>query len=278
MTRVFVHAGFHKTGTKTVQQFLHENGPVIWPRSALVLPARLREVTTKIGFWYQDLPEPDLLDLWQSTMEAFLQSLDLAPGTNGRPGRDLIVSAENMIGRMPNGSGPRPYPVAVELLDRLLRALRVLPPPNEITIYLSLRPHQQWVRSIHSHLALKNIRLRDDLEQFAAQMSQTSITDEAQRIIDALPAARVITHDIGRLNDEPFGIAQPFVDFLGLPAANLARLTLPRHVYRSADPALVARLIELNRSKLDSASLAHAKKDLIKGSGLAGTDIQGRPR
>ncbi|NHF72633.1 hypothetical protein [Paracoccus xiamenensis] len=278
MTRIFVHAGFHKTGTKTVQQFLQQNGPILWPRTALVLPARLREVTTRLGFWYQDLPEPEMLDRWQAAMETFLRGLDLAPGKAGKPGRALIISAENMIGRMPDGSDPQPYPVAVDLLQRLLRALQVLPQPGEVTLYLSLRPHQQWLRSIHSHKALKDPGLRDDLDRFCERFGASSITEEAQRIAAALPETQVITRDIQTLAGAPFGIAQPFVDFLDLPPDALAQLTPPGHVYRSADPALVGQLIALNRSGLNREALAAARQRLIHGNELAGTDLSGKPR
>ncbi|TRW97571.1 hypothetical protein FNJ84_08690 [Paracoccus sp. M683] len=277
MTRIFVHAGFHKTGTKTVQHFLHQNGPVIWPRSAIVLPSRLRQVT-RIGFWYQDLPEPGLLDQWQEAMETFLRSLDLAPAKPGKAGRDLIISAENLLGRMPNQVGPDPYPVAVDLLDRLIRALGVLPQPAETTVYLSQRQPQDWLRSVHSHLALKSrIRLREDLDQFTARLGQLSLADQARHIAAALPV-RVITHDIATLAEAPFGIAQPFVDFLNLPAAALARLTPVGHVYRSAAPELVAALIALNNSALDGDALVAAKQALIRGNSLAGTDMWGNPR
>ena len=167
--------------------------------------------------------------------------------------------------------------MATDLLERLIRALRVLPPPNEVTLYLSLRPQAQWLRSLHSHLALKDVRLRDDLAQFSARFPGT-ITDEVPRIAAALPGLRILTRDIATLAQAPFGIAQPFVDFLDLPPDDLARLVPPGHVYRSADPALVDQLIDLNRSRLDAEALRAAKQQLIRGNELAGTDRQGKPR
>lgn len=43
MTRVIVHAGFHKTGTTTAQRFLMENGAHIWPDHAIVTQHRIHE-------------------------------------------------------------------------------------------------------------------------------------------------------------------------------------------------------------------------------------------
>ena len=279
MTRVLLHAGFHKTATKSVQDFLTRNGRLIYPRAAIVLPARIRDIT-RTGFWVQDLPGPAMLARLRDEYRAFLGTLNLA-AAKGNPGRDLIISAENIAGRLPAGDdADGPYPAAADLIGALVGALATLPAPVEVTVYLSLRAQDDWARSLYAHTALKRhgVRVTEDQPGFAARLGRVPLADRAAAIAAALPGCRVLIRDIADLADAPFGVAQPFVDFLRLPDADLARLERPLHLHRSADPALVDRMVALNRSDLDAAGLAAAKQGLMDGSGMAGTDMRGKPR
>lgn len=269
MTRVLLHAGFHKTGTKTVQHFLRSNRPLLRDRAVLVLPARIRELT-RLGFWYQDLPEPDMLDRMRDAYADFFRSLKRLPG------RDLVISAENMLGRMPDGRSDCAYPVAGALLPAIIAALRSLPPPVEIVVYLSMRAQPGWVRSLYAHFAAKpeQPRLTEDFGRFAARFTHLSLEREADRIVNALPDCPVSVQNIETLSNARFGIAQPFVDFLDLPEGRLSQFSPVEHRHRSADPALVSELVALNRSDLDAEALAQAKRDLIR----ANADDKGEPQ
>ncbi|WP_295048877.1 hypothetical protein [uncultured Paracoccus sp.] len=277
MTRVFLHAGFHKTGTKSLQHFLRQNGAIIRPSADFVLPEDLRDIT-RLGFWYQDLPDPQLLAQMQTALQRVFARCELTqPGQNRRK---LIISAENLLGRLPDGETDRLYPAATDLLRTAVQSLSVLPPPVDIVVYLSLRRQDDWVRSLHGHLAMKQrrIRLTDDLAQFSARLDREPLRDVAARIVVAFSPRQTVMRDITELASAPFGIAQPIVDFLDLPPDQRARLQPLQHLHRSADPRLVGDLIALNRSPFDADALAAAKNARIAGNVLAGTDMKGNLR
>ena len=47
--RIVIHAGFHKTGTTTVQRFLKENSETLWPLTAIGLRHRFPDLLHSAG-------------------------------------------------------------------------------------------------------------------------------------------------------------------------------------------------------------------------------------
>lgn len=272
MTRIFLHPGFHKTGTKSVQEFLRRNAAIIRHRAEFLLPEDVRDIS-RLGFWYQDFPDAQMLTQLQTAFADLLR-----PPVRGN--RDLIISAENLLGRMPDGQGDQPYPAAIHLLTALVMTLQAMPGVDHITVYLSVRAQDDWARSLYGHQAMKTAKndLTEDMASFSARLAQAPLADEARRICDAVPQVDGMVQDIASLSTAPFGIAQPLVDFLALAPDQLAQLQLPGHVHRSADPQLVAQLVALNRGDLRGTALTQAKRALIRGNVLAGTDMRGNPR
>ena len=258
MTRVLLHPGFHKTGTKSVQQFLSANAPLIWPHAALILPARIRAIT-QLAFACTRNPAPEILALLGDEMRRFLGTLSLAR-KGGKPPRDIIISAENLLGPMPRGDGPV-YPQAQAILTALTAALRDTVAATQVTVYLSLRDQQDWARSVHAHHArrLTGLRLTDDVDKMHAALGRFPL---AERAALAVPGATVMTADIATLSPQPFGIAQPFVDFLRLPPDALRQLVPVQYLHRT-DPALTDEVMALNRSTLDDAAWEQAKRALL---------------
>ena len=257
MTRVLLHPGFHKTGTKSVQHFLWSNGPLIWPHAALILPDRIRDLS-RLAFACTRNPEPQFLGLLGDDLRAFLSTLSLA--RRNKPPRDIIISAENLLGPMPRGDGP-PYPAAVAILTEITAALRGAVAATEITIHLSLREQSAWARSLHAHHVrrLTGPRMTDSADDLAAALARWPLRDLARMTI---PGATVSATDIAALAGRTFGIAQPFVNFLRLPAATLDRLSPVPHLHRS-DPAVTDRMLALNRSALDDDGLEQAKRAFL---------------
>ena len=84
----------------------------------------------------------------------------------------------------------------------------------------------------------------------------------AQQAARSVPGATIVAADIATFAAQPFGIAQPFVDFLRLPPDQVARLTPVQYLHRT-DPALTDQVMALNRSALDDAALEQAKRALL---------------
>ena len=271
MTRVLLHAGFHKTGTKSVQQFLRGHGDIVWRRAAYLQPARMREIA-RLAFWYADDPGPAGLALIRAETETLIGGLSLTHAATGRPTRDLIISAENLCGPMPRGVGERFYPHAPAIIGAVVQGLAgAIPTLSGVTVYLSRRPRDAWIDSVHAHhlRRTEGPRMTMDRAEFATSMPAIDLADEAQAITAAIPDTHVLGHDITALADARFGIAQPFVDFLRLPDAALAKLGPVPHLHRAADAQVNDQLLALNRGGLDDAALAAAKAALLDTAGQA---------
>ncbi len=260
MTRILLHLGFHKCATSSAQAFLHENRQRIWPTTALALPYRLRGIAKKV-FWYRfERDDAALADL-HASMRTFISELNLTPR------RNLILSSENLLGQMPLGTLDEPYPIAVPVVRALTSAFEMLDWPYELTVYFSTRNHEDWVRSVWGHQARKrrNVRITDDLDTFQARLSKVTLQEQFARIQTALPNLTITSADIDALADKPFGVAQPFVDFLALPQAKIAEFTPAPRANQGPGLALAEQMIELNRSDLGPDAL-HAAKDALIAS------------
>ena len=106
--RVIIHAGFHKTGTTTIQRYLRSNGKHIWPRCSLTLPGRVRNGAALMAVRYSRYGTPALLDAFARDLHETLSAIDVGQS------RKVLISDENLAGRMP-GRESRVQPVSPDL-------------------------------------------------------------------------------------------------------------------------------------------------------------------
>lgn len=257
MSRVLLHAGFHKTGTTSAQDFLDRNRALIAPHAVILLHPPL----TSVAHWVRDhalIPDPRRL---QVIAEEFAEALAREP----LQGRDLIISHEELCGPMPLAKTAVAYPHAIPLLGTLIAALAGLG-LTELRLHFSLRDQAGWVDSVYSHQVRKQskVRLTEDRDSFTARLMACRLEDQVAAIRAALPDVAVTTSDLSQA-EGVFGPACPFVDFLRLPPEVTAQLLPPRRLMVAPGRAVLARMLELNRSDLADEALAAAKKALLQG-------------
>lgn len=264
--QVFLHLGFHKTGTSSAQMFLHENRELIWPKAALVLPGRIRAVSQAV-FAHDFERDAAALRAITDAMREFLATMTLGPN------RRIVISSENLLGPMPKGIGAAPYPDAVAVVRALLAGFARFAWPVEVTLYLSTRAQAPWVESLWAHQVRKDqpIPFTEDLEPFRARMARMTQADQLQALREGLADLRIVTQDMSRFDNLRFGAGQPFVDFLALPAAVQDRLRRVDHRNVAPSRAVTGELLALNRACLGEAELAAAKQAVLAQAGQAGT-------
>ncbi|RNF33588.1 hypothetical protein [Paracoccus methylarcula] len=257
MTRVLLHLGLHKTGTTSLQKFLEDNRAAIEPAAAILLPAQTREIS-RWAWRFHQLGDRDVLQVIREDFQQLLAALPLGD-------RDLIISDENLLGPMPRAQGADPYPHAATLIDTYRETLQILPKPPRLTVWLTTRDPQDWAISIHAHLArkIRAVRLTEDRDNFSARLAGNGFERTLTAIPAALPDLDLQVNGMEALADQPFGLAQVFVDFLNLPDNRMLRPAT--HHHRSPAPELIDRLIALNRSDLDEDALAAAKQAMLRG-------------
>ncbi|PYF11040.1 hypothetical protein C8J30_103135 [Rhodobacter viridis] len=260
--QVFLHLGFHKTGTSSAQMFLHENRELIWPRAALVLPGRIREVAHAVFAHHYDRDATSLAAI-TAAMRAFLGTMTLGPN------RRILISSENLLGPMPRGVTPAPYPDAAAILRALIAGFAHFDWPVQVTLYLSTRAQGPWVDSLWAHQVRKDqpIPFTEDLESFRARMNRVSQGEQLDILRRNLAGVKLVTQDLSGFDGLPFGAGQPFLDFLALTPEQRAAF---QPVFRrnvSPPRAVTEALLALNRQGLGEAELAAAKRALLAEAG-----------
>jgi len=143
--RVIVHAGFHKTGTTSVQKFLRANGKHIYPRCALVLPGRLRKGAALMAVRYSRFGTDALLDQYGSDLHEVLSKIE-------RKNRAVLISDENIAGRMPGQDGQLTYSATSALMARTEDVIcDIYGAETDVVFHFTTRAPQDWLRSTYKH-------------------------------------------------------------------------------------------------------------------------------
>ncbi|MBO9436109.1 hypothetical protein J7394_17945 [Ruegeria sp. R13_0] len=259
MRRVLLHLGLHKTGTTVAQSFLYKNRQLIWPHFSLILPYKTRKTgIADIATRHSIYRLHSTLAEFETGFRALLDPIDF--GTR----RGLILSEENFAGLRPSRNSAEGYGATPELATTLVEQVTDRLGPVDLTIYLSLRQREDWLRSLWAH-DLRRTRLVQDYDEFREALNHLpSPKETADTLQDRLPLVKVQTEWMEDLRKRRFGPGAPFATFLNLPRDKMFKLVAPEpHKARPTDEVLL-ELLELNRSALDDAALMAQKKALIK--------------
>lgn len=258
MTRVIIHAGFHKTGTTTAQRFLMHNGEHIWPHHAIAVQHRIRE-PLQFALTYSTGAGRLALDEFRNRFNSFLKTLNLGGG------RGLVISAENLAGMMPGKNqlveGYAACPVLMKVVARCIED--VIDPKPDMTFYFSTREKKAWLRSLWWH-NLSKTRLTQNFNDFAGAIGpgcdQDGTIAQVQKAVAPYPVTSVaLEHSSG----QRFGPATPLIDLLNLPkSAQEALQNIPAENVMPPRK-LVKEFLALNRSNLGNSDLAAHKHELL---------------
>ena len=254
--RVIVHAGFHKTGTTSAQKFLRANGKNIWPRCALVLPGKLRKGAARMAARYSRFATPALLDQFGTDLHSVLSAIDVR-------NRNVLISDENLAGRMPGRDGQPDYGATPTLMARAEDVIcDVFGAETDVVFHFTTRSQHDWLGSTYKH-NLRTSRLTQDEAEYRATYQAASDLNAVVHSVSQAVTGTVHAADLAELNG-PFGPAQPLVDLMELP--DHRRKHLKPHPPQNAGPAddLIADLLALNRGQLSDEALAAAKADLLE--------------
>lgn len=261
MTHVIVHAGYHKTGTTSLQDFMAANRTALAPHLDYYGKVDFEGAGANARI-YAQRPYPWRLARFRRSLRRFLTSI---------PDADTIVlSRETFSGGMPGHRqatgalmtsyhGPAlklAHAIITELRRRFGREV-------EITFFYTTRAREDWIKSVHGHL-LRSIRLTQDFDDFRANFpALASPEEEAQRMTGALDPIPVAIARLESWGKTPEGPAGALLDLAGIPAETRAKLTpVPRgNVGQNAD--LQAEFLRLNRSSLSNSDLRAAKAKLL---------------
>lgn len=259
MTRIVVHAGFHKTGTTSLQQCLRAHDPQLAPHVALYYGARLGPVQHR-GRHYGYEPTDEKLARFRRGLRRFLRDIPDAG--------QIVLTREAFSGALlgetrTDGSRITCYhPTSVPLARELLAGLRArFGNGAEISFLYSTRDNDSMIASAHRHL-LRLRRMTDDLDAFRASLSFDKDTE-----LDALRAALadvpLIEAPLAQTGAAPAGPASAVLDLLDLPDDLRAGIRWTRRNRPGQSADLSAELLHLNRTVADEAKLKSMKAKLL---------------
>ena len=245
--RIILHAGFHKTGTSSVQQVLRANRATLKPELAMRLKGQMKDLmhaTRGYSTWR------DPLTLAKATRRfgVVLDSLALMPR------RVLVISAEELSGHMPGRARLTDYSAAPILLQRF--------PKAEQAIYFSTRDPDAWLRSAYwEHVKSSSMTLSYDdfIGSYEQAVDFEKVISTTKRTIQA----DVYDTSLEDSDDLPLGPAGPLLDLCDI-SPELRKKIIPQPAKNQRmDDAVLLALLDANRAYADRDERKAAKQLIL---------------
>ena len=260
MTRVLVHAGFHKTGTTSLQDFLDLHRSALPPDLAIYLRKDMPGLARATRRYSR---RPSLRNRlgYRRTLRQIFKTVADAPV--------IFISWEGLLGMMPgqprkDGRMALGYgatgPTMARDIDRCLR--RRFGSSAQIEYLLTVRQNEPWVKSLWHH-RLRNARMTDDFVTFRAHFGDgPDLIQEAQAIRTALPRRTVHVAALEDLATHKWGPASAVFDILGmkpdLPPAGRS--------HTAVSDTLHEQFLALNRQMTDKKMLQKTKRRMLRAA------------
>jgi hypothetical protein len=257
--RVIIHAGFHKTGTTSLQQALRANRAALLPEIRLVLRPGMTALCESARAYSRSREDYDLgLVKYEAAM--------LIEALAEEDADTLILTSEDLAGHLPGRHGLHGYGATPDLMRALSVAFRAAAPDDDLTFFFTTRAPDPWLRSCYAQ-HLRASRMVWDEADYVKRMRTSA---EHDKIVDLVrrevPGHAVIHAALEDHADRPLGLADALLDHLefdGVRRASLVRTPLRN---ASLGPEISAQLLALNRTDMSPAALRRAKRDLIGGA------------
>ncbi len=258
MMRLVIHAGFHKTGTTSIQSTLRSNRHLLSRHLRVLLKKDFEPLTRAARAFSLD---PDALTLAAVTREAEATFGALAPADP----RPVLMSSEDLSGHLPGRHGLDRYDAASLVMTQLAEvAFARFGEDLDLVFYFSTRGQEAWLRSTWWQ-NLRSSRLTLDYESYARKIALAAdLPAVLEEIAAAVAPARIVSGALEEAASLPLGPAGPLLELAGLPGRAMARMTQPPPANVRPDLGLEVVLLELNRSGLSQADLAEVKSHLLR--------------
>ncbi|MEP0990887.1 MAG: sulfotransferase [Tateyamaria sp.] len=253
---IILHAGFHKTGTSSLQQTLKANRAVLKRTCNIVLKFRLQEIlraTRGYSTWRDPLSLAKIshrADTWLTDQPDYRH-------------RGLIASAEEFVGHMPGREGVDDYSASLTLLPDLLAAFQRRYEHPDLHIVFTTRQPDTWLHSAYwEHVKSSSMTMSLDafLRQFSQAAEFSPLLDQLAERIAPVPLHRIALED---WRHTPLGLAEPVVALAGYPAQDMQNLTPIAPVNTRLPNEALQELLDLNRNISDREARNQAKQALM---------------
>lgn len=259
MTQVIIHAGFHKTGTTSLQQCLRAYSKQLSPHVALYYGAKLGPVQHR-GRHFGFDPTEEKLGKFRRGLRRLLRDVPDAD--------QIVLTREAFAGAMlgetrQDGSRITCYhPTSIPLAKTLLNGVQDrFGEAAQVTFLYSTRSTDSMIASAWRHI-LRLRRLTDDLDTFRASLTYDT-ADEINRLRAALGPVELIEAPLERYGKSRSGPASAVLDLLKLPQDLRDSIVWDQTNRPGQSADLSQELLELNRRISDNDALKAVKQKLL---------------
>ena len=264
MTRVIVHAGFHKTGTTSLQLYLARHRRAFAPYFRYYGQNDFKHAGTRARI-YAQRRFPWRLAAFRRALRRFLATVPDC--------ETLVLSRENFSGAMPGHRDWRGRPLqdfrraAVPLLTVVVAELtRRFGPDTEVELLYTTRDLESWLRSVYGHL-LRSIHLTEDFEAFRAQFPAMPPLDSEAALIARDVGCKVTIRPVEDFAEEKPGPALAVLELAGVPEDIWRRFAPAERANSGESGAVQAEFLALNRSGKSRAELKRIKDRMREAAG-----------
>lgn len=256
--QIVIHAGFHKTGTSSVQQVLRLNRPHLKPFMRSVLKGSMTDLTHSArGF--STWRDPLTLAKFRRRFETLLsRHADM-------PRRTLCLSGEELAGHLPGRGTLTDYCAAPVLAAEMARVAGRIHPRAKVVFYYSTRAPEPWLQSAYwEHVRSSSMTM--GWQEFGSTYAGAADLD---RIVDEIASAQ--PHDVhrARLEDSAImtsGPATPLLALCGVAPSMIKALAMPPPANERHDEAVLLALLAANREYPDRQARRAAKQAILRAA------------
>lgn len=256
-SKIIVHAGFHKTGTKSVQSVLEDNRALLAPHMRCFVRPDVRKMITFARRFSQSGDGADLNGFGRRC-RMFFERLD---ASDPRP---VVISAEDLAGYMPGRNDVKTYAAVPKLMAELELALAtVFNEGFDLDILLSTRARDGWLKSLWWQ-NLRSRRLTLDLARHSAAFQEAA---DLQAIVEqtqiAVLQGTVHAAALEITKSAPQGPTTPLLDLAGVDDETRAQMTQAGIQNSRPQNGIEDIFLALNRSSFSDNTVSETKKALL---------------
>lgn len=255
--RLLVHAGFHKTGTSSIQQTLAANRALLEREIRILLKPDIAGLAEAARAWSDGQRDVE----WSMFVYEAAQVLAAIDPVDPRP---VVISAEDLAGHMPGRLGLVDYAAAPLLMAGLIEVAREAAPSARFEFLFTTREAEPWVKSCHAQHVLA-VRCTQDFEQYrAAALPHADLAAMARKIAAAVAPAPVHVSRLEDTADLPLGPLEALLDLARVSTVLRDRLESRPPANTALPPHILDRLLAMNRSDRPWSEIRHAKRHLAR--------------
>jgi hypothetical protein len=259
---IILHAGFHKTGTTTMQMGLRANVDILAPMyqvATLSGDDSLRQIAETARAFSLEKDPLELAWFKGLLVDWFADIADRRADRSG-----LLISAEDFCGHMPGGRAAGRYHATSELLVAFHQAAQVVFGKRLVLrLLFTTRAPEDWLASLHWQHS-KHAYMILDREDFCQTYQRAADFGAViNTVAVALPQAQIAVcalEDMRALQQGPLGA---LLDLAQVPPALCTRMVVVPAANQRVTQDLAAQFVALNRLGLSKEILAARKQALL---------------